>query len=99
MNQMEPFLMKPKVDFCFKELMEDEAWEKAVRDYNTVVDSSWKSGHEEGMKEGIEHGVKALIETCQEFHLPKSEVSLRIMQQFSLSPKEADIYVEKYWKE
>ncbi len=98
----------PYIDKAYERLMllsaderkrlEYETREKAVRDYNTVMDmvnNSWKSGHEEGIKEGI----KALVETCQELCLPKNEVCAKIMRRFSLSPEEADIYAEKYWRE
>lgn len=53
---------------------------------------------EEGRLEGIEQGVKALVEVCREFGSSKKETSDRIMEKFSMSQEDADICVERYWE-
>lgn len=53
---------------------------------------------EEGIAEGREEGMIALIETCQEFGKSKEETLAKVMQKLSLSKEKAATYVEKYWK-
>lgn len=57
-----------------------------------------KQGMKQGMRQGIEKGVQALIETCREFHLSKPDTEEKITEKFSLTPEDAKIFIEKYWK-
>ncbi len=52
---------------------------------------------EEIRREGIEQGIKALIETCADFGKSKEETTSKVIQKFLLSPAEAAAYTEKYW--
>ena len=54
-------------------------------------------GKLEGRQEGIREGILANIRICKKFNMSKSDIIGSIMQDFSLSKKEASEYVERYW--
>lgn len=54
-------------------------------------------GKLEGRQEGIREGILANIRICKKFNMSKSDIIESIMQDFSLSKKEASEYVERYW--
>jgi len=74
--------------------LEYEAREKAIRDYNWQMKSNWRSGHEEGIKEGI----RVLIHTLQDYSISKQEIARKIADAYSLTETEAETYLEEYWK-
>ena len=51
-----------------------------------------------GVEQGIEQGIQVLIESLQEMGIPKKELSKKIQDKFSASMKEAENYIQKYWK-
>ena len=51
-----------------------------------------------GRQEGLLEGIRALIETCQEFGKSKDEVCKRLALKFSLTKEEAEEYLKQYWK-
>ncbi len=55
-------------------------------------------GRIEGRTEGRMEGMRALIETCQDFGIPKKDVFLKIAEKFSLSDVDAEKYINEYWK-
>ncbi|MDO5426167.1 MAG: hypothetical protein Q4F41_20935, partial [Eubacteriales bacterium] len=56
-----------------------------------------KFGRKQGLLQGIAQGTKALIETLQESGYSKEESTLKVMSKFSLSQKEAQKYINRYW--
>lgn len=53
---------------------------------------------EEGRLEGVEQGVKALVEVCREFGTSKEDTAAKIKEKFSLAKEEADLFIKKYWE-
>ncbi|MBD5456748.1 MAG: hypothetical protein HDR23_09870 [Lachnospiraceae bacterium] len=51
-----------------------------------------------GISKGIEQGVKALIEICQEFNSSKKDTLMKLEQKFNISEEKAGEYLAKYWK-
>ena len=49
-------------------------------------------------EEGLELGLKALIETCQEIHLTRSDTIDKIIEKYDFTPKDAAEKVDMYWK-
>ena len=47
---------------------------------------------------GMEQGIKALIQTCQDFGASKEDTIERILQSFEMTAERAMNYVQKYWK-
>lgn len=86
--------------------LEYEAREKAIRDYNNIISSGWVRGHEQGKKygiqqglqEGLQQGICALIEACQELGLSYENTHAKVLQKFSLTEKDTQEYMKKYWK-
>jgi hypothetical protein len=52
-------------------------------------------GRIEGMTEG---GAKELIETCADFGVSREDILQRLITKLSLSPDEAEKFMQKYWK-
>lgn len=85
-NILREFLKKNKSEVVGMLLAEFDAekYERTIR--------------EEGREEGIEQGTRALIETCMELGSTKEETRSRIVLKMRLSYKEADNYLEKFWR-
>lgn len=47
---------------------------------------------------GAEQGIKALIETCEDFGMTKAATVERIVEKCSTSAQCAEEYVKKYWR-
>lgn len=50
----------------------------------------------EGIEQGIDHGIKSLILTLQEMNVSSEQISSKLIQHFSLTFEEANTYIEKY---
>lgn len=50
-------------------------------------------------EEGIETGIKALIEVCRELAVSKEETVSKLETKFLILKEEAERYMNKYWKE
>ena len=46
---------------------------------------------------GMEQGVKALVETCQELGLSQIDTITRVIQKFAVSQDEGTKWTQKYW--
>ena len=55
-------------------------------------------GRNEGMKEGIRTGISALVSACRDFGKSRNETRDCLIRKYSLSDKEADEYMEEFWK-
>ena len=64
---------------------------------NEGMEKGRQEGKLEGRQEGIREGIIANIRICKKFNMSKSDIIESIMQDFSLSEKEASEYVERYW--
>ena len=53
---------------------------------------------EEAYEEGMEEGIRVLIETCQELGISKEETVSKIEEKSSLSSEAIEELMEKYWK-
>lgn len=57
-----------------------------------------KEGIKEGMKAGIRTGISALISACRDFGKSRSETRECLIRKYSLSDKDADAYIDEFWK-
>lgn len=48
----------------------------------------------DGVQQGIESGIRAMVKICKEFNLSQEEILDRIVKEFSLSPENALKYLE-----
>lgn len=67
-------------------------------DYDTDMKVQRREGIEEGRKEGIRTGISALISTCRDFGKSRSETRECLIRKYSLSDKDADAYIDEFWK-
>lgn len=71
-------------------------------DYDTDMKVQRKEAMEEGIKEGKKEGIKtgigALVSVCQDFGKSRGETRDCLLRKYSLSEKEADAYLDEFWK-
>lgn len=65
------------------------------------IERGMKQGLEQGLKQGVEQGlhqgITALIETCQELGVSRTDTLTKLSEKFSLSESEALEYLQKHW--
>ena len=54
---------------------------------------------EEGRLAGVEQGIRALIEVCEDMGVSKEETVTRVMDKFSIPRDNAEGYMGRYWKQ
>ena len=71
-------------------------------DYDTDMKVQRREGIEEGIKEGMKAGIRtgisALISACRDFGKSRSETRECLIRKYSLSDKDADAYIDEFWK-
>lgn len=79
--------------------LEYEARQKAIRDYNHMINSGirqgYKAGHEDGIQEAYVQGVRIFIETLTEMNFKKPDILSQLAEKYSLSNEEADALFRK----
>lgn len=53
--------------------------------------------YRDGRIEERENSISSLIETHKEFNLIKEEATSKLMQKYSLTLKQAEDHIEKFW--
>ena len=71
--------------------LEYEAREKAIRDHNWQMKTSYKAGEKKG-------SITTFIEAGQTFSISREDVLRELIKKFSLTHEEANKYMEDYWK-
>lgn len=82
--------------------LEYEERQKAIRDYNHMINSGFRQGlrqgHAKGLEDGLAEGqIKGRIESFQEMGVSKDKTEMSLIEKFSISPEEAKEYIDKYW--
>ena len=81
--------------------LEYEERQRAIRDheyFSTVYkNTGLKEGRAQGLIEGQQKGIQAVVESLQEVGLEKEVICGKIQEKFQLSSDEAAQEVEKYW--
>ena len=68
-----------------------------------MINSGWRTGHARGYAEGHAEGhaegrIQECIEILQEMGISEEKIKDKLAQKFSLSEKEIEEFMEKYWK-
>ena len=63
-----------------------------------AVDQMIAEGMEIGLKQGIERGIKSLIEVCQELGGTYDNTQFQVEMRYHLSQEDAGKYMKQYWK-
>ena len=77
---------------CLTEYDEEETM-------NAIRDENLKKGIDIGKKEGIERGIKELVETVKEFTNSKEKAINSLVKRYELTQEAAKEKVELYWME
>lgn len=54
---------------------------------------------EDGRQEGIQEGIKVLVESCQEFGIAKEDAMLKVKEKYKLTEEQAVEKIVLYWAE
>ena len=73
----------------------EEALEEGMKQ---GMEKGVKQGMEKGMKQEMRKGIAALISTCQDFEKDRSETRACLKRKYSLSDKDADSYMDEFWR-
>lgn len=92
-NVIKEFLNSEKI---LKNVVCDET-EGGV-DMCKALEDLYEDGVEQGIEQGIEQGLHALIDTCKEFGCSRETTLQKLVEKASVSEKQAEIYMKKYWK-
>lgn len=72
-------------------------------DYDTDMkvqrEEAMEEGRKEGIQEGIRTGIAALISVCRDFGKSRSETRVCLIKKYALSDKDADSYMDEFWKQ
>ena len=52
----------------------------------------------EKLEQGLEQGIKAFAEVCQELHVPKEETIAKLCDKFNITRERAEETIQNYWK-
>ena len=75
------------------EMILTEYDENEFRDF--LKEEAWNEGHKAGRETGL---IEGMIKTCMDFQISKEQTIEKLQKDFSMSEKEAEQSVEKYWK-
>jgi len=92
MEKTEEFLMKPKVDYAFKEIMMNDEARRGFIAAVLGIDPA-----EQRKKEALEKGIAAMVTVLKELSLDGKAISKRLIKKFKLSLEEAEAKTEQYW--
>ncbi len=95
-----------ELDRIVSEVKQSEEWEAVKMNILEIglqqgIERGMKQGLEQGLKQGVEQGlhqgITALIETCQELGVSRTDTLTKLSEKFSLSESEALEYLQKHW--
>lgn len=58
----------------------------------------YRQGKKEGIAEGLEQGIKSLVETCRKYQVTYENTKAELQEQFNVQEDKLDEYMQKYWK-
>lgn len=79
-----------ELDHIVTEVKQSEEWEAVQMNILEV-------GIERGRTEGLEEGICALIQTCQELGLSREETEQKVKEKLPACSDRVQEYMEKYW--
>ena len=54
--------------------------------------------YRQGKKEGVEQGIRSLVETCQMYQISYEKTKMSLQDKFELSEKQAEDFMVKFWR-
>ena len=73
--------------------------EKGEVDMCTVFDYVREEALAQGQEQGLEQGIQAIVESCQELGASRNRAVAQLMKKFDLEEQSAQEKVNKYWKD
>ena len=77
-----------------EQLRNDDEW----RENRMTIEMREKLIYRQGKMEGIEQGIKSLIETCQMYQISYEKTKEALQDKFELEEERAEEFMVKYWK-
>ena len=81
-----------------EQLRNDDEWRENRMTIEMREKLIYRQGKKEGIAEGIERGIKSLIETCQMYQISYEKTKGTLQDKFELSEERAEELMVKFWK-
>ena len=81
-----------------EQLRNDDEWRENRMTIEMREKLIYRQGKKEGIAEGIEQGIRSLIEICQMHEISYEKTKMSLRDKFQLSEEKAEEFMEKFWR-
>ena len=81
-----------------EQLRNDDEWRENRMTIEMREKLIYQQGKKEGIAEGIEQGIRSLIEICQMHEISYEKTKMSLRDKFELSEEKAEEFMEKFWR-
>ena len=81
-----------------EQLRNDDEWRENRMTIEMREKLIYRQGKKEGIAEGIEQGIRSLIEICQMHEISYEKTKMLLRDKFQLSEEKAEEFMEKFWR-
>ena len=81
-----------------EQLRNDDEWRENRMTIEMREKLIYRQGKKEGIAEGIEQGIRSLIEICQMHEISYEKTKMSLRDKFELSEEKAEEFMDKFWR-
>ena len=81
-----------------EQLRNDDEWRENRMTIEMREKLIYRQGKKEGIAEGIEQGIRSLVEICQMYEISYEKTKMSLRDKFELSEEKAEEFMEKFWR-
>ena len=81
-----------------EQLRNDDEWRENRMTIEMREKLIYRQGKKEGIAEGIEQGIRSLIEICQMHEISYEKTKMSLRDKFQLSEEKAEEFMDKFWR-
>ena len=81
-----------------EQLRNDDEWRENRMTIEMREKLIYRQGKKEGIAEGIEQGIRSLVEICQMYEISYEKTKMSLRDKFQLSEEKAEEFMEKFWR-
>ena len=81
-----------------EQLRNDDEWRENRMTIEMREKLIYRQGKKEGIAEGIEQGIRSLVEICQMYEISYEKTKMSLQDKFDLSEEKAEEFMDKFWR-
>ena len=81
-----------------EQLRNDDEWRENRMTIEMREKLIYRQGKKEGIAEGIEQGIRSLVEICQMYEISYEKTKMSLRDKFELSEEKAEEFMDKFWR-